>query len=90
MSLIRNHPAIHSSNHPWDGSERNAGISGATKMVAFRKTRNFNIQKSNQDTLKLTCLWSLSDLEMGVTAVEFAGSSPPEADLRVIPVFQVP
>jgi hypothetical protein len=22
MLLIRNHPAIHSSNHPWDGSEK--------------------------------------------------------------------
>ena len=33
---------------------------------------------------------SLSDLEMGVTADEFAGGSPPEADLRVILGFQVP
>jgi hypothetical protein len=22
MSLIRKHPAIHSSNHPWDGREK--------------------------------------------------------------------
>jgi hypothetical protein len=34
-----------------------------------------------------TCLWSLSDLEMGVTAGDFACSS---ACLRVILGFQVP
>ena len=46
MSLIRNHPAIHSSNHPWDGSEMSFG----KHMDKYLESRN-NSTKASLEAL---------------------------------------